>query len=345
MPAFIPKLKSCCCLLFVLAVFACTKDKGVIETQLVITKYSRNIPTDYDIVAFDTYNENHIFAVGFKQNTISLFLSSNGGSSWNDITDSFNSAWNQDIDAVKSVVYMGESNLAFVAGNVLYRSYNGGQSWETVSNGFQTLPIFFADKSEDGKLVFVEDMNSSWYPNKVYKSAYGSHSFLIVDTIPPAQGAYSFGHLHDNYLMLLDYENDYYYNCVRGFDFTTGENELIPISSTAYEYPLDAMRVGDRVFLIRKDGKLNFQSPTNSFGDYSFYNFHNQDYYSGEFMGSYYIAVGDRTISTNINGEWEEALNPDISGQQEVFRKVKRIEGDYFYVSGNNGLFFKGTFE
>ena len=45
---------------------------------------------------------------------------------------------------------------------------------------------------------------------------------------------------------------------------------------------------------------------------------------------------------TNINGDWEEALNPDISGQQEVFRKVRRIEGDYFYVSGNKGLFFKG---
>lgn len=345
MPSFIPKLKLFCCLFLVLVATSCVKDKGVIETQLVITKYDRKIPTDYDIVGFDTYSENNIFAIGFKYGTIALFLSSNGGASWNDITDSFHPALNQDIDAVKSVVYMDESNLAFVAGDRLYRSYDGGQSWETVSNGFQPILAFFADKSQDGNLLFVEDMNSSWYPNKVYKSAYGSHSFLIVDTIPPSEGKYSFGHLYDNYIMFLDYENDYYYNCVHGFDLLTGEYHTIPISSTAYEYPLDAMRVGDRIFLIRKDGKLNFQSQTNAFADYSFYNFHSQDYYSGEFMGSYYIAVGDRTISTNINGDWEEALNPDISGQQEVFRKVKRIEGDYFYVSGNKGLFFKGTFK
>lgn len=345
MPSFIPKLKLFCCVFLVLVATSCVKDKGVIETQLVITKYDRNVPTDYDIVGFDTYSENHIFAIGFKSGMIALFLSSDGGSSWTDITSSFNSLWNQEIEAVQSVIYMDENNLAFVAGNRMYRSYDGGQSWEMTSNGFQPLPIFFAAKADDGKLLFIEDYNSSWYPNKIYKSDYASSTFYTIDSLPSGVDDYDVGHLYGDYIMLLDYENDYYYECVHGFNLSTGIYETIPISASGYDYPLDAMRVGDRVFLVRKEGKLNFQSPVNHLIDYSFYNFHWWDYYSAEFMGNYYVAVGDQTISTNINGKWEEALNTNLTGQQEVFRKVKKIATDYFYVSGNQGLFFKGTFK
>ncbi|WP_343631153.1 hypothetical protein [Fluviicola sp.] len=345
MPALASKVKPFFVALLILTAFSCEKDRGVIETQLVVTKSSRNIPTDYNIVNFDTYDENHIFAIGMFQGSVGLFLSSNGGTSWMDITSTFNPAWNQSIEAVKSIVYMDESNLAFVADNRLYRSYDGGQNWTITTNGFQELPIFFAGKGDDGKLLFIEDYNSTWYVSKIYKSDYASSTFYTVDTLPPAVSYYDVGRLYGNYLMLLDYENDYHYSCVHGFDLLTGEYETIPISATGYDYPLDAMRVGNRVFLIRKEGKVNFQSLTDTFTDYSFYNFHSRDYYSGEYMGNYYIAVGDQTISTNINGKWEEALNTDLSGQQEVFRKVKKIAGDYFYVSGDKGLFFKGTFK
>lgn len=347
MPVLASKVKPFFVALLILTAFSCEKDRGIIETQLVVTKSSRNIPTDYNIVAFDTYDENHIFAVGmlYTPGSVRLFLSSNGGSSWNDITDLFNSAWNQGIEAVQSVVYMNENDLAFVAGNRLYRSYDGGQTWSITSNGFQTLPIFFAAKSADGKLIFSDDFSSSWYANKIYKADYHSPSFVVIDTLPPADDEYDVGRLYGNYIMLLDYDNDYYYSCVHGFDLSTGEYETIPISATGYDYPVDAMRVGDRIFLIRKEGKVNFQSPTGAFDDFSFYNFHAQNYYSGEYMGDYYIAVGDQTISTNISGKWEEALNTDLSGQQEVFRKVRKINNDYFFVSGNKGLFFKGTFK
>ncbi|MGV3609455.1 MAG: WD40/YVTN/BNR-like repeat-containing protein [Fluviicola sp.] len=349
MPTYISVLKLPGILALILTLSACIKDKGVIETQLVITKDIKNIPTDYNIVNFDTYDENHIFAIGLYPNqdggNVRLFLSSNGGSSWNEITSSFNPAWNENMKTVKSVVYMDESNLAFVAGNKLYRSYDGGQNWTPTTNGFQILPIFFADKSEDGKLLFIEDFNSSWATNNIYKSAYDSPVFSSIGTLPPAEGEYSAGRLYGNYLMLLDYEFDFFRDWVHGYNLSTGEFETMAMSSTAYEYPVDAMRVGDRIFLIRKEGKLNFMSPAGAFVDYSFYNFHNQDYYSGEFMGDYYVAVGDKTISTNVNGEWEEAINTDISGHKELFRKVKKINSDYFYVSGDNGLFFKGTFK
>ncbi|WP_430405228.1 WD40/YVTN/BNR-like repeat-containing protein [Fluviicola sp.] len=337
-------------LLFGLIVISsCSKDRGVIETQLVVTKYDKKIPTDFDIIDFDTYSENHIFAVGHDGYlSVKLFLSANGGTTWDDITAPFDLlGWNGgfDLDKVQDVVYMDENNLALVTGNKLFRSYDGGQSWTIMSDGIQMLRVFFADKSEDGNLLFIEDFNSSWAMNKIDKSAYDSQVFSTIGTMPPAIGKYDAARLYGNYIMLLDYTNDYYYSATHGYNLTTGQYESLAFSGTSYDYPVDAMKVGERIFLIRKDGKLNFMSPTGAFVDYSFYNFHNQDYYSGEFMGDYYIAVGDRTISTNISGKWEEAINPDITGQQEVFRKVKKIDSDHFYVSGNSGLFFKGTFK
>ncbi|MNI90982.1 hypothetical protein D3C73_1485830 [compost metagenome] len=90
-------------------------------------------------------------------------------------------------------------------------------------------------------------------------------------------------------------------------------------------------------------GLLDFASLNESILTPPFVHELNLNYCSGENMGSYFIAVGEKVITTNKAGEWKDVYNTGYKKQQDMFRKIKKINQDYFYVSGDDGLFFKGS--
>ncbi len=343
MPFRIVKSKSILLYFLILVAFSCKKEEpapDLNKDKLVVTKSNRNINTDYNIMGFDTYDENHIFAVGYKGGQVKLFLSSNGGSSWNDITSSFNSAWNQEIRMVQSVLYLDLNCLAFIAENRLYRSYNGGNSWSITNNGFQELPIFCAGKTEDSSLIFVENFSSM--PNRVLKSSYDSPVFSVVTTLPNFHREFEVGRLDEDHFIFLDYEDDYYYDRIHQFNTITNEVKLIPIIATGYDYPVEAIKAGERIFLVGRYGNLDFASLNQNLLTPPFTHPYNLNYCSGENMGNYFIAVGEQVITTNKTGDWKNVFNSDYTKQKDILRKIKKINQDYFYVSGDKGLFFKG---
>jgi|GEM_PF-6355467 len=334
------KFLSISCLLILM--FSCTKDRGIIETKLVVTKQDFSLPTNFDIVNFDFYSENNLFVVAYSGYEVQLFKSNNGGASWIELPNPV-STWNSSVDEVQSVVYMDSNNLAFVVDNKLYRSFDGGQNWVIIGEFSQSLRVFFADKTADGKLLFIENNGST--DNRVLTSSYDSPAFTQIGSCPTLHFYFNQGHLSENYITFLTFDHDYSSGGIYGYNLVTQTQDFIGVNMNAYNYPNDALMAKGNLLFVRKDGILNSLFGIQSNSQSNYYRYHSSDYYSAVDMGDYMVAVGDNTISTSINGEWEEALNIDGTGIQELFRKVKKIDADHFYVSGVNGTFFKATFK
>ena len=321
----------------VLLLFAasCTKDKGLIEERLVITKQDLSIPTSYNIMAFDFYDVDHIFAVGYNGSAAKLFLTANGGVDWEEIPQPVFGGVSQ----VQSAVYMDADNLAVVANNKLYRSFDGGQSWAVVTEFGFPKAVFFACKTADEQLLYIENNNAQ--PNDVYTTPYYATIPTLLMTCPAPGNYFNIGHFNNNHVVFLSYDD---YEEVRYINLNTLTYHTKPVWSTAYEYPMDGLMVADNILLARRQGKLSYLSGSNgTFPANPTYNYHDYDYAAAEDMGGYVIAVGEKTITSNLNEYWDEVLNTDGTGQQETFRRIKRIDGDAFYIAGNNGVFMKGT--
>lgn len=316
---------------------SCKKEKGIIETQLVVVKQDVSIPTDCNIITFDQFSENDIFAIGVNQGDIKFFITSNGGSSWIELNAPSISG------EIQSAVYMDAQNLAFVINNKLYRSFDGGVNWQTVNESFWPLSVFFADKTSSNQLVFVENNNST--PNRVLISEYNSILYTQIGSCPTTNYYYNIGHLSENYISFLSYDNDYYYGKINGFNLSTLTNEYVNINANGFQYPNDAFVANGSAIIIANLGVLQIINDFLNTPLYDYYQYHDNDYYSGDNMGDFLVIVGDKTISTNYNGTWEEAINIDGTGHTEIFRKVKKINSSQFYISGDNGLFIKASFK
>lgn len=323
----------------VLVVTGCTKEKGIIETQLVVSQTDLSIPTDYDIVDFDCMSENDIFAIGYKTNQVKLFLSHNGGESWEELYWPLGQSLG--IDQVKSVVYMDDMNLAFVVDNRLFRSFNGGQTWSVESGMGSPSYVFFAGKY-NGQLLVVE--NNDNQPNDVLVTPYDQSNFVVLGTMPAPYIDFDKGHLNDDFIGFVSLQNDFFYGTTYGYDLVSNQVIIKEYYGNAYDRPMDILPLGQDVLMIREGGKLNYlMGLMGSYGET--YNYHANNYYSGEDMGGYVVVVGDNTISTNYNGDFEEAIPTGDITELNLYYKVKKANATHFYISGEKGLFNKATFQ
>lgn len=329
-----------CCVLIVI-ISGCKHKRETIENRIIVTKTQLSLPTDYDIVAFDTYSEQDIFAIGHDGYFIQLFKSSNGGQTWTMLTDpiDYSSGY---IQNVQSAVYMTANNLAFVANDRLYRSYDGGASWYMAEISWLPMITSFATKWNDKLLVFE---NHGTGDNNIYTSSYSSNTYTTIGQMSSHFMYFDKSHLNGDVVTLMSYDNDFYYDQMYAYDLSTQSEFTVPVFGTAYNRPIDAIHFsGKGTFFVRGSGLLTFE-PGNSGAEPWYYNYHEEAYTSGETMGDYLIAVGSKTISTNYSGQWQEALNVDGTGQQDTLFMVKKASSSQFFVSGKHGLFFKGTFQ
>lgn len=322
---------------------ACTKDGGIIENRLVVTKIDRSIPTDYNIVEFNVVSENICFAIGQKDDAFKLFKTLNGGQSWQEMSSpGFTSVWDL---VIQSIVFFDANNGVIVLDNRAFRTYNGGASWSTVgvstpsdySNDF-----IYAGKTEANELILVESNGNSWIPNDIFKSSPSSTQYTTLATFDHDGSRHDYGHYSNGKFFYLMRDFNIWDDKVYVFDIATGQIDTIDVPGVA---PMDAMFADGRILFARKLGKLNFNDWSSDVWNVDFYNFHNEDYYSIEHIDDYFVAVANGSISSNYNGVWEEVINTDGTGHTEQFFKIQKIDNSNFYISGENGLFFKATFK
>ncbi len=81
--------------------------------------------------------------------------------------------------------------------------------------------------------------------------------------------------------------------------------------------------------------------PNTFFGN-PLYQYHTRPYNSIEKLDDYFVAVGEETFATNKSGTWNEVITNKGTGQKVNYNKIKKLTGNQFLVSGNNGFFKKG---
>lgn len=329
-----------------LLLFSCSKDAGIIETRVAVSKEDHSISTDYDIVEFSVVNENSVFAIGKKGDDMKIFKTANGGVSWVELPLP-NGVVNQFDMVVQSIVFFDENNGAFTANNKGYRTYDGGQTWTTILTADYTgnnsiYDFCFVGKNEAGEMIIAESNGNAWYHNHIVKSLPSSTTYSIVhhfqhSGIDSDYCSYSNGRLHYLARNFNNWDGEIYV-----YDFNSNSMETVDIFGSI---PLDIHHAAGKTIITTKGGKIYFTDWSSSEWNVSQYNFHDEDYPAIEYMDGYYIAVANSSISTNFGGRWEEAINDDGTGHTEHFMQVQKIDSKRAYISGEDGLFLKVTFE
>ncbi|MCJ8292382.1 MAG: hypothetical protein HRT58_20735 [Crocinitomicaceae bacterium] len=328
-----------------LTLFACRKEAGVIETIFGVTKIDRSISTDYDIVEFSVVTEDICFAIGQDNDFFKIFKTTDGGITWNELNNpSLSSQWDLEI---QSIVFFDENNGVVVLKNKAYRTYDGGQSWTIVGTSDYTgnnyvNEFMFAGKNESNELVLAESNGNSWYDNHIFTSSASGTSYNLITHFDHNGDDYDYGSYSNGKLHYITRNFNFWEGRIYVYDFNLGTMETLHVNGAK---PMDVKFANGRTVLARESGKINFHNGTSQEWNVDAYNFHSEDYFSIELIDDFYIAVANKSITTNYSGIWEEALTNKGTGHTENFMKVQKIDTKSVYISGEDGLFIKATFK
>ncbi len=316
-------------LLFIPLLFSgCSKDLGVVEYKLSMNTEVLNPTTDFDLVQMCVLSEQEIFVIGLHDSleTVALYKTVDGGQNWQEISLPMTGIQN-----VKGFLFLDSQNGALIVNESLYRSQDGGQTWTLAGlSGYTGIKA--------GTNDFYAFADQYVFDGEVY--------FF------PIGGSRTVAHQFDSDLVYIErsfsagdktffvYTN-HFYTSIDGFDFLSEMEFNMPFSPTinAYEEPMDIAFGNGEYVAVHKQGKIIYLNGS------TWYNHHTRDYSAIDFRNDFFIAVGDRTISSNYLGKWMDVINLDGLAFQEYFRDVKIIGASSFYVSGNRGLFYKCSFE
>jgi hypothetical protein len=324
---------------------ACNKDAGIIEKVFTVSKIDRSIDTDFDIVEFSVVNENLVFALGVRNSEFKLFKTSNGGVLWSEINyPNVSTTFNI---IIHSIVFFDDNNGAVVINDKAYRTFNGGQSWTIISaptgsSGGSAYRFIYAGKNENNELILAEATDNSWYDDHIFISNPSSSTYVLVGTINHDGDGYDYCHYSNGKLLYITRDFNDFEDRLYSFDMTTSVRDTVDLMGHIVN---DAMYAENRYISVCELGKLFFDEVYTYDWNVDFYNFHDYDYYSIDEIDGYYVTVANKSITSNYRGKWEEVINYDGSAHIEHFRKIQKIDNKNFYISGNDGVFIKASFE
>lgn len=346
MPVTIKFLNSLSILLIFFLLSGCRKDGGITENRVTVTKTDLSIPTNCDIVEFCSVNEDMIFAIGTAPDgLVKLFKTSDGGKSWEEMNLPAISSG----PLIQSIVFLDEFNGIVVFDNRAYRTYDGGGSWSSYikavypPDGNYSYDFIFAGKTDSGDFLLVESNGNPWIDNHIYISSAYANDYTVIASFNHDGDRYDHGHYANGKFFYIARDFNNWEQTVLMYDLSTGQMNTLQVLDNT-RLVMDAIYANGKVAFARMDGKINF-AIVNSGDESDTYRLHDNDYHSIEFADNYFIAVAERSITTNFNGKWEEAINPDGTGHTEHFMKIQKISQTHFYISGTNGLFIKATFK
>lgn len=324
--------------LLLILITSCEKEPVIIEQQLVVSKIDKSIDTDADIMDFDIVDENTFFAIGRNGSTIEIHKTSNGGTSWTSCATPIASG------NIQGIAFLDALNGIVVINDRAYRTYDGALSWSSpivapYGSGNYASDFVSVGKTENDEFILLESNENSWYDNHIFTSTASGTTYTEIFSHNHSGERFDYGHyINGKYFYLTRDFNGWEYE-IYMFDINTLTRDTIGINHFIVR---DAIYDNGQVVVVSEDGKIHVPG---SYDPEDRYNYHANDYNSIETMGSYYVAVANRSISCNYYGNWEEAWEVDGTGHEDEFFKVKRLNNNRFCISGDNGLFINASLE
>lgn len=322
---------------------SCNKDAGVIEKFPAVTKIDRSINTSYDIVEFSIVSEDIIFAAGKDEDSFKLFKTLNGGLTWTEMTNPTSGSTDQN---VQSIEFFDELNGVFVYNNKAYRTYDGGASWTTIEVTYNSdfcNEFIFAGKTEDNKLLLAEWSQGYLHDNHIYTSDPSSTVYSYKGAVIGGPYFFDYAHYHDGKLLYFSHSNfnSWEYK-VYQYDMNTAN---IDVLQDYQEIVNDGLCVNGKTIFARQHGKIEVYESENYEANVESYKYHIYDYHSIDLIDNYFVAVANKSISSNKMGVWQEFYNTDRTSHTEHFYKVKKFDNASFYISGADGVFYKASIQ
>jgi hypothetical protein len=326
--------------IILLLLFSCQK-KTVIDSRAVLTQETLSIPTSADIINFEVLNTNTIYAACHSEldDAVSIFLTEDGGYNWIEINPPVPMG-----EEILSLVFLDIDNGAIIVDRKVYITSDRGANWTLITTQFgHEIETFFLKANGDSSYILFE--NSYQQYEDIHEIQKGSVTFNTIDTYHCGSVfTHAFGVLANDKVFFLNNSNSsnvtMYNGGLTGYD--TSDFVMPQVSGITHGSRIKDIIFGDNEYLIvREDGSLRTLKSTDQGG-------HSYDdgwleYESCIYMGGYYIAVGDHRISTDCYGDWEEVTYPDGSSVGEYFTEIVKISSTEFFLSGKNGVFYKGT--
>jgi len=299
----------------------------------------RNLPINLSVDKFDFVNEDTLYVGCTDGGSFYLYKSFDGGFNWIDTNFPITSGQN-----VQSIVFTTSQNGAVVLDDIMYRTIDGGNSWYYVSEFGFNVPTFFATKNNQGQILSAE-VNFGG-PFRILLHEHNALYFSELDMYDADGNILSFGRSDgDNmYFFKPCSQNDIFgYNYVNQTSFT-----LENVGGNCYSPAHDVVDTQKGKLVVRGGAELLYYNVSDTYVDFNdeFGNTnHDNDFLSVETFGSYSIAVGESMFVTDKKGPWHSVFDQSGNALTNKFTFIRKISGDDFFLSGENGLFYRGKIE
>lgn len=255
-----------------------------------------------------------------------IFKTIDGGKTWNKLTVSAGGK-------CQGLEFFDPLNgLCLMSGDV-YSTENGGLTWRYKTSGK------FLGITENGKAVTGD---CGYIACNIYVSSDKGKTFQSAGSVKK-EGDFINAMVTGNSVFVVgDRANSY--RAFYGLNLVTKASEIISFSGmTAWYFPTALLINKQKSVLVGNNGKILEQYELNSFDGTNYG--HAYTYYTVDGYNDLVVAAGERTVSFNkdFNGDskYSELLDSNGSSFLHTFYKVKFINQNSFYISGNNGLLWR----
>ena len=317
-------------LLIVVIILFTSCSKKVVETiPVMVVEQDISIPGAADIKYFSFPSS----TIGYAASPSSfIYKTTDGGASWSQIS----------VVATKTcygLEFFDATNGMCLMNNDVYVTDDGGATWSIRGTGD------FIGMTKSGIGVIGAFGNTTC----VISTSVDQGQLFIIKGILTYDISFDFlsSRIVDNQVIIFSrngyrYPNENVYNISNNNGSSIGFGNL-----TSAEVPIDAYLTGTSSLgtAVGSEGFL-LDDLFGSLIDRTFYQ-HLYPYQSVDGNGNLVVAVGEKTITSNLDigndEKWNYVLDVDGNGFPNTFYKIRFVSSNTFYLSGSNGLILKAS--
>ena len=254
-----------------------------------------------------------------------IYKTIDAGSTWDTISFPTNRSCN-------GIEFFDENSGMCLTGRNLYTTVDGGLTWNEIGNGS------FIDITNEGIGVIVL---KSTYNCEIMTLSEDMQSLTSVGSVTFHHDLVSF-RVNQSKAYLFSKESNHHDEIIE-FDLDTKSNNKLQLQGVTYsDDPADIFINDEEEVIVGTSGVV--MRRITSYYDRAYHR-HNYDYLSVDGYKGFVVAVGAKTICSNLDlqneYQWNEVFSSDGNGFDQTFYRIRFFNSPSFVISGSNGLLIR----